>query len=56
MEDPVIFDHLGDVYFKKADLVKANHYFEKAIILSKDEKEKTKIREKQIRVKKELSK
>lgn len=56
MEDPVILDHLGDVYTKKADLIKADHYYEKALLLSKDEKEKAKIKQKQQAIKKELSK
>ncbi|TGL59678.1 hypothetical protein EHQ58_07995 [Leptospira ognonensis] len=56
MEDPVILDHLGDVYSKKADLIKADHYFEKALLLSKDEKEKAKIKQKKQTINKELSK
>ncbi len=56
MEDPVILDHLGDVYSKKADFIKADHYFEKALLLSKDEKEKAKIKQKKQTINKELSK
>jgi tetratricopeptide (TPR) repeat protein len=56
LEDPVIFDHLGDVYHKKSDLVKADFYYQRSIALSKDEKEKSKIKQKQALVQKELSK
>ncbi len=56
MEDPVILEHLGDVYLKKTDYIKANHYYEKFLMLSKDEKEKLNIKEKMMSLKKELSK
>lgn len=55
-EDSVIYDHLGDVYFQKSDLVKADHYYQKALSISKDGKEKTKIKQKQQSVQKVLAK
>lgn len=42
--DPVVLDHLGDLYLQKNDLVNANEYWEKSIKLQKEEKEKEKIR------------
>jgi tetratricopeptide (TPR) repeat protein len=56
LEDPVIYDHLGDVYRTKQDLVKAELYFQKAILLSKDKEELKKLKVKVQNVQKELAK
>jgi|GEM_PF-1301980 len=54
-EDPVIFDHLGDVYLANKDLVKAGFYWKKALPLTKDNSESSKIKLKLTTVQKELA-
>ncbi|BDA79318.1 hypothetical protein LPTSP3_g22480 [Leptospira kobayashii] len=54
-EDPVIFDHLGDVYLAKKDLVKAGFYWQMALPLTKDDMESSKIKTKLTTVQKELA-
>ena len=46
MEEPVVYEHLGDVYFAKNDLTNAKFHWKKALDLTSDEKEKEKIRKK----------
>ncbi|MCZ8154610.1 MAG: tetratricopeptide repeat protein [Leptospira sp.] len=56
-QDSVIYDHLGDVYRKSLDLVKAEFYFNKALLYSngKDPKEIAKINTKLVQIQKELN-
>ncbi|WCL48317.1 tetratricopeptide repeat protein [Leptospira sp. GIMC2001] len=46
MEDATVFDHLGDVYKAKQDIVNAKEYWKKAIAVSKDPIEIQKIQKK----------
>ena len=39
LEDPVIFDHLGDAYFKVEDIEKARQNWEKSLALDPDQEE-----------------
>mgnify|MGYP001598572340 FL=1 len=55
-EDPVIFEHLGDVYSNKGDLVKAEFYLNQAYKITKDPEESQKINAKLKKVKKDLDK
>jgi len=42
--DPVVFDHMGDAYFKKNDVLLALNFWEKAIPLFQKEKDKKRVR------------
>ena len=42
-EDPVVYDHLGDVYFKTGSLDKAKEAWTKSLGLKEDEKVKEKL-------------
>jgi uncharacterized protein HemY len=51
--DPVIFDHLGDLYSRKGDYLKAREYYQKSLLHGTEPDDIKKVRDKLERLQKQ---